>query len=122
MLARWPRALRIRTQGFWYERPTAIYANLKAFLANRVGDFGFLIGIGLVLAATGSLDYAKVFAMAPEIGGAMIDLGRSPDEFVDVLVNGHTVARGEVVVVGGNYGVRIRELMSAADRMKTLGH
>ncbi|MFN8057702.1 MAG: flagellar motor switch protein FliN [Vicinamibacterales bacterium] len=54
--------------------------------------------------------------------GAMIDLGRSPDEFVDVLVNGHTVARGEVVVVGGNYGVRIRELMSAADRMKTLGH
>jgi len=61
--------------GFWYERPTAIYANLKAFLANRVGDFGFLIGIGLVLAATGSLDYAKVFAMAPEIGGAAIDLG-----------------------------------------------
>ena len=61
--------------GFWYERPSAIYANLKAFLANRVGDFGFLIGIGLVLAATGSLDYAKVFAMAPEIGGATIDLG-----------------------------------------------
>jgi len=61
--------------GFWYERPSAIYANLKAFLANRVGDFGFLIGIGLVLAAAGSLDYAKVFAMAPEIGGATIDLG-----------------------------------------------
>jgi NADH-quinone oxidoreductase subunit L len=61
--------------GFWYERPTAIYANLKAFLANRVGDFGFLIGIGLVLAATGSLDYARVFSMAPEIGGATIDVG-----------------------------------------------
>ena len=42
--------------GFWYERPTAIYANLKAFLANRVGDFGFLLGIGLVLAYTGSID------------------------------------------------------------------
>src|SRR5512141_499403 len=50
--------------GFWYERPTAIYANLKAFLANRVGDFGFLLGIGLVLAYTGSLDYTTVFAKA----------------------------------------------------------
>ena len=44
--------------GFWYTRPTAIYANLKAFLVNRVGDFGFLLGIGLVLAYFGSLDYA----------------------------------------------------------------
>jgi NADH-quinone oxidoreductase subunit L len=48
--------------GFWYTRPTAIYANLKAFLVNRVGDFGFLLGIGLVLAYFGSLDYATVFA------------------------------------------------------------
>jgi len=47
--------------GFWYTRPTAIYANLKAFLVNRVGDFGFLLGIGLVLAYFGSLDYAQVF-------------------------------------------------------------
>ena len=53
--------------GFWYTRPTAIYANLKAFLANRVGDFGFVLGIGLVLAATGSLDYAAVFAKAPAL-------------------------------------------------------
>ena len=44
--------------GFWFTRPTAIYANLKAFLVNRVGDFGFLLGIGLVLAYFGSLDYA----------------------------------------------------------------
>jgi NADH-quinone oxidoreductase subunit L len=44
--------------GFWYTRPTAIYANLKAFLVNRVGDFGFLLGIGLVLAYFGTLDYA----------------------------------------------------------------
>ena len=50
--------------GFWYERPTAIYANLKAFLANRVGDFGFVLGIGLVLAYFGTLDYAPVFAKA----------------------------------------------------------
>jgi len=50
--------------GFWYTRPTAIYANLKAFLVNRVGDFGFLLGIGLILAHFGSLDYAIVFSKA----------------------------------------------------------
>ena len=48
--------------GFWYTRPTATYANLKAFLVNRVGDFGFLLGIGLVLMVFGTLDYAAVFA------------------------------------------------------------
>ena len=52
--------------GFWYDRPTAIYANLKAFLVNRVGDFGFLLGIGLVLMVFGTLDYAAVFANAAE--------------------------------------------------------
>jgi NADH-quinone oxidoreductase subunit L len=51
--------------GFWYTRPTAIHANLKAFLVNRVGDFGFLLGIALVLAHFGSLDSATVFAAAP---------------------------------------------------------
>src|SRR5512137_1812066 len=53
--------------GFWYTRPTAIYANLKAFLVNRVGDFGFVLGIGLVLAYCGTLDYAQVFAQAGKI-------------------------------------------------------
>ena len=53
--------------GFWHTRPTAIYANLKAFLVNRVGDFGFLLGIGLVLAYFGTLDYAAVFAQAPSL-------------------------------------------------------
>jgi NADH-quinone oxidoreductase subunit L len=57
--------------GFWYTRPTAIHANLKAFLVNRVGDFGFLLGIGLVLAHAGSLDYAKVFEQAPAFAPAM---------------------------------------------------
>jgi len=51
--------------GFWYTRPSAIYANLKAFLVNRVGDFGFILGIALILAHFGTLDYAKVFADAP---------------------------------------------------------
>lgn len=60
--------------GFWYTRDTAIYANLKAFLVNRVGDFGFLLGIGLVLAHFGSLDYATVFARAPELATATITL------------------------------------------------
>ena len=53
--------------GFWYTRPTAIYANLKAFLVNRVGDFGFLLGIALILMYFGTLDYAAVFAHAPAL-------------------------------------------------------
>ena len=48
--------------GFWYTRPTAIFANLKAFLVNRVGDFGFLLGIAAILYAYGTLDYAEVFS------------------------------------------------------------
>ncbi len=48
--------------GFWYTRPTAIVANLKAFLVNRVGDFGFILGIGLLLAYAGSMNYHEVFA------------------------------------------------------------
>lgn len=48
--------------GFWYTRSTAIIANMKAFLVNRVGDFGFILGIGLLLAYAGSMNYAEVFA------------------------------------------------------------
>jgi NADH-quinone oxidoreductase subunit L len=55
--------------GFWYKRPTAIFANLKAFLVNRVGDFGFLLGIAAVLYWFGSLDYKTVFENAPAILG-----------------------------------------------------
>jgi NADH-quinone oxidoreductase subunit L len=60
--------------GFWYTRPSAIYANLKAFLVNRVGDFGFLLGIGLVLAYFGTLDYAAVFAQAPQTAAQTIEI------------------------------------------------
>ncbi|MBA3505002.1 MAG: NADH-quinone oxidoreductase subunit L [Betaproteobacteria bacterium] len=60
--------------GFWYTRPTAIYANLKAFLANRVGDFGFILGVGLVLAHFGTMDYAEAFARAPGLAGRTLDL------------------------------------------------
>ena len=60
--------------GFWFTRPTAIYANLKAFLVNRVGDFGFVLGIGLVLAFFGSLDYVEVFDAAPELARTTVNL------------------------------------------------
>src|SRR5512141_739314 len=60
--------------GFWYTRPTAIYANLKAFLVNRVGDFGFVLGIGLILAYFGTLHYAPVFARAPDVASTTVNL------------------------------------------------
>lgn len=60
--------------GFWYKRPTAIFANLKAFLVNRVGDFGFLLGIAAVLYFLGSLDYQTVFAAAPELVGKTLQV------------------------------------------------
>ncbi|KJK23665.1 NADH:ubiquinone oxidoreductase subunit L [Burkholderiaceae bacterium 16] len=53
--------------GFWYTRPTAIFANLKAFLVNRVGDFGFILGIGLLLAYSGSMNYTEVFAARDQL-------------------------------------------------------
>ncbi|MFN7505277.1 MAG: NADH-quinone oxidoreductase subunit L, partial [Limnobacter sp.] len=55
--------------GFWYTKPTAIYANLKAFLVNRVGDFGFILGIGLIMASAGSMNYTEVFAQADNLAG-----------------------------------------------------
>ncbi|HIN81497.1 MAG TPA: NADH-quinone oxidoreductase subunit L, partial [Chromatiales bacterium] len=60
--------------GFWYERDTAIFANMKAFLVNRIGDFGFLLGIGLILANFGSLDYHEVFAQAPTMVTESIEI------------------------------------------------
>ena len=53
--------------GFWFNKPTAIFANMKAFLVNRVGDFGFILGIGLIVAYAGSLNYAEVFAKSGEL-------------------------------------------------------
>ena len=61
--------------GFWYKKETAIYANLKAFLVNRVGDFGFILGIAAVVMYAGSLDYQTVFAAAPQIATQTIDIG-----------------------------------------------
>jgi NADH-quinone oxidoreductase subunit L len=61
--------------GFWYKRPTAIFANMKAFLVNRVGDLGFLLGIALVLTYTGSLDYKTVFEKVKLLENISIVMG-----------------------------------------------
>ena len=60
--------------GFWYKRETAIFANMKAFLVNRIGDFGFLLGIATLLAFTGSLDYQTVFGAAEGLADERISL------------------------------------------------
>ncbi|KQP19854.1 NADH-quinone oxidoreductase subunit L [Pseudorhodoferax sp. Leaf265] len=54
--------------GFWFNKPTAIFANMKAFLVNRVGDFGFILGIGLIAAYAGTLNYTEIFGQADAIG------------------------------------------------------
>src|SRR3984957_1596483 len=74
--------------GFWYTRPSAIFANLKAFLVNRVGDFGFVIGIAGVLHFTGSLDYTTAFAAAPALAAKGM-----------VLFDGHTWSALTVICI-----------------------
>ena len=58
--------------GFWFTRPSAIFANMKAFLVNRVGDFGFVLGIGLLLAYAGSMNYTEVFAKREELATLLL--------------------------------------------------
>ncbi len=58
--------------GFWFNKPTAIFANMKAFLVNRVGDFGFILGIGLLVAYTGTLNYSETFAKSTELSTLML--------------------------------------------------
>jgi NADH-quinone oxidoreductase subunit L len=60
--------------GFWYTKPSAIFANMKAFLVNRVGDFGFVLGIAGVVYYTGSLDYQAAFDAAPMLAGEQFSL------------------------------------------------
>lgn len=79
--------------GFWYKRPTAIFANLKAFLVNRVGDFGFLLGICGVVYFTGTLDYAQAFSQVNGISQAVIELIPTFTMF------GHTFVAWEVSAV-----------------------
>ena len=60
--------------GFWYTRDSAIFANMKAFLVNRVGDFGFVLGIAAVVMYTDSLNYTEVFAAAPALAGQTMNI------------------------------------------------
>ena len=60
--------------GFWFKRESAIFANLKAFLVNRVGDFGFILGIAAIVMYSGALDYATVFLRAPAIASQSIEV------------------------------------------------
>ena len=53
--------------GFWFNKPSAVFANMKAFLVNRVGDFGFILGIGLIVAYAGTLNYTEAFAKADQL-------------------------------------------------------
>lgn len=71
--------------GFWYTRETAIFANMKAFLVNRVGDFGFLLGIGAVLAVFGTLDYNAVFEAAPKIASQNLSFELIPGQAWNVI-------------------------------------
>src|SRR6186713_2104272 len=61
--------------GFWFTRPTAIFANMKAFIVNRVGDFGFILGIGLIVAFAGTLNYGEAFAKGGELAKLTFGMG-----------------------------------------------
>ena len=69
--------------GFYIKRESAVFANLKAFLINRIGDFGFLLGIGLILAYTGSLNYSTVFASIPNF--ALVIMPGTPWNLITVI-------------------------------------
>ncbi len=72
--------------GFWFERPTATFAALKAFLVNRVGDFGFVLGIAAVLYGFGTLDYGTVFAQAGTLDGKTLEvIGGHPWSLATVI-------------------------------------
>src|SRR6201996_936269 len=63
--------------GFWFKKPSAVFANLKAFLVNRVGDFGFILGIGLIATYAHTLNYGEAFVAAPKIAHAVLPMGSS---------------------------------------------
>jgi flagellar motor switch protein FliN/FliY len=88
--------------------------------ANTPANLDLILDIELPLTVRFGETEMTLAALTRLAPGSIIDLGRSPDDPVDVLVNGRLVARADVVVVAGNYGVRIVEVISAADRLKTV--
>ena len=73
--------------GFWSTRDTAIFANMKAFLVNRVGDFGFLLGIAAIWSYTGSLDYKEVFAKLPELSEVTMQILPGQDWLLVTIIS-----------------------------------
>ncbi len=72
--------------GFWFKRPTAIFASLKAFIVNRIGDFGFIVGIAVIVAYMGSLDYVEVFERIPlAIGHDLYLTPGEPSKVITVI-------------------------------------
>jgi len=75
--------------GFWYQRPTAIFANYKAFIVNRIGDFAFIVAIAIIVAYMGSLDYAEVFRRIPRaIGHDLFLTPGEPSKVITVICVG----------------------------------
>ena len=72
--------------GFWFNKPSAIFANMKAFLVNRVGDFGFILGIGLVVAYGNTLNYGEAFAQGPQLAKLIFPLPLFGGEWMLITV------------------------------------
>jgi flagellar motor switch protein FliN/FliY len=100
--------------------PAASPAPAPLLAAAAPANLDLILDIDLPLTVRFGETEMTLQALTRLAPGSVIDLGRSPDDPVDVLVNGRLVARGEVVVVSGNYGVRILEVISAADRLRTV--
>ena len=117
----WSRVERAAEAGTTAEAttPEATAAGRRAD-RNHPANLDVILDIDLPLSVRFGESEMALEALTKLGPGSVIDLRRSPDDPVDVLVNGRLVARGEVVVVAGNYGVRILEVVSAADRMRTM--
>lgn len=100
--------------------PAVTFTQMTAAAAVAAPNLDVILDIDLPLTVRFGETELTLRTLARLGPGSIIDLGRSPDDPVDVLVNGKLIARAEVVVVGGNYGVRITEVVSAADRLRTV--
>jgi flagellar motor switch protein FliN/FliY len=92
--------------------PEAILAQAEAADEHAAGRIGVILGIDLPVVVRFGRTEMAIRALTKLGPGSVIELGRSPDDPVDVLVGERVVARGEVVIVGGNYGIRIQEVIS----------
>lgn len=95
-------------------------AGTTAAAAPPADNLSLILDIDMPLTVRFGEAVVSIDALARLGPGSLVELSRQPDDPVDVLINGRLVARGEVVVVGGNYGVRVTEVVSAVERMRTL--